>query len=490
MKTMPQSIRRRLLIRLVFAIVISWVIAIAFVHHAAYLEVEEVYDAALAQQSRVLATLMIHESEEEVAIRRNLRQLVVEAGPELVDRSPLFRELLSEYLDRSREQDYLTLLDRSSLPGHRYEAKIAFIVIDADDKVLLRSNMPVQFDEFTLGFSEREMEGETWRTYGLLEPKSQLRVQVGEQHAIREETVEYIVLNSLWPLFAALPFFALLIWVTVGSGLRPLKQVAVKVERRDTNSLVPISPDGVPSEVVPMVESLNRLFSRVKSALDNERRFTADAAHELRTPLAALKAMAQAKQLSSQNGEHEAFLQQIVKGVDRTSHLLEQLLTLARMESQSMTMTYLQPVDLIPQVLVVLADIGQMALSRNIDLSYEGEESGVMVKGYGPALQILSRNLIDNAIRYTPEGGQVRIAIETQPREVCLVIEDSGPGIPDEQMQRVFERFKRGEDEREEGSGLGLSIVRRIIELHQARIALENRASDNGLRVKVYFLRP
>ena len=482
---MPLSIRRRLLIRLISAIVASWVIALAFVYFAAYEEVEEVYDAALAQQSRVLATLMTHESEEELKIRRDLRQLVEEVGEGLIERSPLLRQLLTEYLEKQDLQDYLTLIDQQSMPGHRYESKIAFIVIDRNNQVLLRSNMPVSFDEFTPGFSERMMEGKLWRTFGLVEPESKLRVQVGEQQTIRRETVAYIVFNSLWPLLLALPFFALVIWLTVGSGLKPLQQLAIKIERRDPNSLVPISAESVPKEVVVMVEALNRLFSRVQSALDNERQFTANAAHELRTPLAALKAMAQAKQLSDPDGEHQAFLEQIVHGVDRTSHLLEQLLNLARMESQSMTMRHLQEVDLCRQVLEALSEIGPRAFDRDIELSYEGAEKGVMVLGYAPALQILIRNLIDNAIRYTPASGQVRLTIEDDAGEVRLIIEDTGPGIPDEQISRVFQRFKRGEDAKAEGSGLGLSIVRRIIELHQGRIALENLERVSGLRVRV-----
>jgi two-component system sensor histidine kinase QseC len=486
---MPLSIRRRLLIRLISAIVISWVVAIGFVYVAAYKEVEEIYDAALAQQSRVLATLMTHEAEEELRVRRDLQQLVEEVGRALIERSPLFRQLISEYLENQDAQDYLTLIDQKSMPGHRYESKIAFIVIDVNDTVLLRSNMPVAFDEFTLGFSERMMEGRLWRTFGLVEPVSKLRVQVGEQYAVRQETVEYIVFNSLWPLFAALPFIALLIWFTVSNGLKPLKQVALKVERRDPNSLVPLSSEGVPQEVVTMVESLNRLFTRVQKALDNERQFTADAAHELRTPLAALKTTAQAKQLSDHDGEHQAFLEQIVRGVDRTSHLLQQLLTLARMESQSMTMKHLQQVDLCKQVLEVLSQIGHYALDRDIDLSYEGVQEGVRVMGNGPALQIMIRNLIDNAIRYTPSGGRVSIGLQVESQEVCLVIEDTGPGIPTEQMHQLFRRFKRGENVQAEGSGLGLSIVRRIVELHQGRIELDNRSLDSGLRVNVYLRR-
>ncbi len=485
---MSVSIRRRLLIRLISAIVFTWAIAIVFVYYATYHEVEEVYDASLAQQARVLATLMRHQSKTQALIQHNLQELLEETDIDLRRPSLSVSRLLERRADQDDEQAFLNLIDQRHLPGHRYESKIAFTVTDAGDKVVLRSNIPFKFDRFTTGFDERELGGVRWRTFGLMEPVSQLRVQVGEKLTIRQELVEYIMLSTLWPLFAGLPFIALVIWVTVGSGLRPLKQVALKVERRDPNSLVPISHDGVPDEVVPMVESLNRLFTRVQNALDNERHFTTNAAHELRTPLSALKAMAQAKQLSLQheeNPEHQRFLQQIVSGVDRTSHLLEQLLTLARMESQSMSMRDLQQVDLAEQVLTVLSEIGQQALDRDIDLSFEGEPQGVLVEGYGPALQILIRNLIDNAIRYTPQGGWVRITVSRESTDACLTVEDSGPGIPDEQMSRMFQRFQRGEHQDVEGSGLGLSIVQRIIELHHGWIELSNLGAEGGLRIRV-----
>jgi two-component system sensor histidine kinase QseC len=200
--------------------------------------------------------------------------------------------------------------------------------------------------------------------------------------------------------------------------------------------------------------------------------------------------MVQAKQLGDHNGQHQIFLQQIIAGVDRTSHLLEQLLTLARMESQNMSMKLLQRIDLNEQVLETITEIGPMALDRDIDITYKGEESGVMVKGYRPALRILLRNLIDNAIRYTPTYGQIKIQIAPVPSEalnVCLTIEDTGPGIAQDQISKLFQRFRRGEATREEGSGLGLSIVRRIIELHRGRIEMENIISNPGLRVSVFL---
>jgi two-component system sensor histidine kinase QseC len=481
------SIRRRLLFRLITAIILCWVVAAWFVYFAAYREVEEIYDAALAQQARVLATLMSHEVIEEGKVKQDLQQLVNEIGMEVVQQSQVLMRVMDEYFGEEGDKDYLTLLSRENLPGHRYESKIAFIVISETGEVILRSHTSVAFSEFSRGFSEREMDEKRWRTFGMIEPESRMQVQVGEQLSVRQKTVKYIVLNSLWPLFLALPIIGFVIWFTVGGGLRPLKQVAQKVEQRDPNSLVPVSLDEIPQEVVPMVESLNILFARVKSALENERRFTADAAHELRTPLAGLKTMAQAKRLSEENSAHRPFLDQICKGVDRTTHLLEQLLTLARMESQTIVQEDFQRVDLADRVIQVLSVIGQQAIFRSIDLTFEGGDRPVYVKGYAPALEILIRNLVDNAIRYTPEAGKVRVLLQPNESKIDLIVEDSGPGIDEELLDEVFQRFRRGAESQAEGSGLGLSIVHRITELHHADISLSNINKNSGLRAVISF---
>lgn len=485
------SIRKRLLVILISAIVLCWSVAVWFVYLAAHREVEEIYDGVLAQQARVLGTLMHDEIREEKSTREDLRKLVDDLGEETIRNSPLLTKLVQEYLGKNGyNRTFLTLLPRASVPGHRYESKIAFIVFDGKGRVMMNSNMDIALEDFTQGFGQRPMGGKVWRTFGLRDPDTHLSVQVGEQLAVRQETVEYIVLNSLWPLLVALVLFAVVIWLTVGSGLKPLKQVAGKVERRDSNSLVPISRTGVPQEVVPMVDSLNRLFERVRCALENERRFTADAAHELRTPLAALKTLAQAKQLSDHEQEHSRFFEQIIKGVDRTTHMLEQLLTLARMDSQSMASMTLKRVDLAEQVVEVLSMIGQQALEKDIELVCESCDRQHFIAGHAPAIEILIRNLLDNAIRYTPDRGSVRIQIIRHEDWVSLVFEDSGPGIPESEMASMFQRFHRGSGSQTAGSGLGLSIVQRIVELHHGTIELRNREEGSGLRVSVLFREP
>ncbi|RLW60756.1 MAG: hypothetical protein B6D70_10220, partial [gamma proteobacterium symbiont of Stewartia floridana] len=295
-----------------------------------------------------------------------------------------------------------------------------------------------------------------------------------------------IVFNSLWPIIIALPLLGFIIWMMVGNGLKPLSTIADKVENRDPNSLDPISTEDVPSEVVPMVESLNHLFLKVHSALENERRFTADAAHELRTPLAALKTLAQAKSLSTEQA-HKGFLDQVIRGVDRATHLLEQLLTLARMDSQSFDESHTHQVDLQQETINVIAGIAGLALEKDIEISYDGPNDRVMVPGFSPAIQILLRNIIDNAIRYTPNNGEVTVKLVEQGSSARIEVHDTGPGIPESKQQGLYQRFRRGEDTKIQGSGLGLAIVKRIVDLHHASIEMENRENHAGLTVSVNF---
>ncbi len=488
-QTTNPSIRRRLLISLISTIIILWLISVYFVYLAAYHEVEEIYDAALAQESRILATLMVHEVEEDRKARVNLGDLVKELGQEVIDNSVLFRRFVDEFMADEREKDYLTMVPPERGFGHRYEAKLAFLIKGVDGRTYLRSNLPTSFNTFTEGYNNQIIDGKLWRMYGLTESSGQFHVQIGELMSVRQETVSEIVLNSLWPMIISLPMFGIFIWIVVGSGLKPLQSIADKVRRRDPNALDAISTQGVPSEAVPMVVSLNSLFHRVQRVLENERRFTADAAHELRTPLAALKTLAQAKSLADEGNGHRSFLDQVMRGVDRATHLLEQLLTLARMDSHTLEQSHVEEVDLHSETINILASLGAKALEKDIELAYEGIEESVLVPGYAPGIQILLRNIIDNAIRYTPENGEVCVKLEEDDTNLKLVVRDTGPGIPKEKQQGLYQRFRRGEGATTQGSGLGLSIVKRIVDLHHAVINMENRTDRNGLVVTVTFPR-
>jgi two-component system, OmpR family, sensor histidine kinase QseC len=480
------SIRRRLLISLISTILILWLIAAFFVYEDATHEVEEIYDATLAQGSRILATLMAHEIEEDKEVEKKLQLLVDELGGGIVNQSELLRSLLQKYSSSQEGKDYLTLIPRDLMNGHRYEANIAFLIKGTNGRTYLRSNLPSEFNEFKEGYHNVTIANRAWRMFGVKQVNGAFNVQVGELLALRQETVSEIVFNSLWPIMILLPMMGLLIWLMVGGGLKPLKIIARNVENREPNALDPIAVDNVPVEVAPMVESLNRLFHRVQSTLENERRFTADAAHELRTPLAALKTLAQAKSLGG-NLEHKDFLDQIIRGVDRLTHLLEQLLTLARMDSQAVGDTHVQSVDIQRETINILSTIASSALEKDIEISYDGPEDPVYVPGYSPAIQILLRNIIDNAIRYTPECGEVSVRLERQGDQVLLEVIDTGPGVPEGQQQGLYQRFRRGEAAQAPGSGLGLAIVKRIVDLHRAVIRMQNRTDRSGLKMSVLF---
>jgi two-component system sensor histidine kinase QseC len=483
------SIRRRLLISLISTIAILWLISAYFVYFAAYHEVEEIFDATLAQQSRILATLMVHEVEEDNQARVELQKLVKLLGEDLINSSDSFKRFINEFMADESEKDYLTMMPSERVSGHRYEAKIAFLIKGVNGRTYLRSNLPTTFNTFTEGYNNQFIDGKLWRMYGLKEPSGQFRVQIGELMSVRQETVSEIVFNSLWPIIVSLPMIGLFIWIVVGSGLRPLQSIADKVKNRDPKSLESISTHGVPREVVPMVTSLNSLFSRVQRVLENERRFTADAAHELRTPIAALKTLAQAKSLADEDHNHNDFLYQVIRGVDRATHLLEQLLTLARMDSLSLENSHVDEVDLHGETINILASLGPTALAKDIELAYEGIERSTLINGYKPGIQILLRNLIDNAIRYTPEKGEVLVKLEAHNSDIKLLVSDTGPGIPEEKQQGLYQRFRRGENTNNQGSGLGLSIVKRILDLHHARIDMENRKDRSGLNITVLFSR-
>jgi two-component system sensor histidine kinase QseC len=352
---------------------------------------------------------------------------------------------------------------------------------------MLRSQDGPPFQVNSEGYYDLKGGAGGWRVFGLNLPERGLRVQVGEQISIRQETVKDILINSLWPMFLSLPVLGLIIWASVGKSLQPLDKVAEKVERRDPNSLQPIPTDGVPGEVTPIVDSLNRLFERVQKALENERRFTANAAHELRTPLAALKTQAQVKQLDDTDGENAGFLNEIVGGVDRTTHMLEQLLTLARADAMQRDIILQRRIDLRSVVTDVLASITERALEKQIELSLNSPDSSVNIHGDEATLSILVRNLVDNAIRYTPSGGEIQIRLVPEAASAQLVVEDNGPGIPQAKREDLFQRFQRGEGVEEQGSGLGLSIVKQIAELHGAVIALTDTNDGQGLRVIVSF---
>lgn len=486
------SLRRRLLAMLISSIVMVWLIVLALVYRAAEHEVREVFDADLTRSATILQTLLLHEVDEEQEMAVKIREITQELGSEGLGRYPLLAATLSDYAnDEGKEQ--LELVGAAQAAGDRYQAGLFFIARYADGTVMLQDRAAPDIQTAEQGYADITIDGHDWRVFTQRDAETGFVVQVGERHAFRAELVRYITRNTLTPFLAALPIIALLIWAVVGRALAPLDRVAAEVSRRAPDALDVIDEVDTPREVHTLLSALNKLFARVSDAIERERRFTADAAHELRTPLAALKTHLQVAHGRTSDSQVLQSLDQALQGVDRATHSVEQLLVLARADADQTRTLVNARVDLTEAAAWAVASLSQMAVEHDIDLGLEAEQS-VMVRGDLASLQTLLRNLVDNAVRYTPAGGKVTVAVGagsgTGASGPWVSVKDTGKGISAEERSDVFNRFHRGAGEQaagSSGSGLGLSIVSRVARMHGASIELGEGLQGKGLGVTVNF---
>jgi two-component system sensor histidine kinase QseC len=482
------SLRRRLLVSLISTIVVVWLIVLALVYRAAEHEVREVFDADLTRSARILQTLLLHEIEEEREMAEKIGDITVELGSDGQERYPILAATLRDYADReAREQ--LELLGAAQSAGDRYGAGLIFIARYADGTVMLRDRAAPDIPPAEQGHADIGIGGHDWRIYTLRDAQTGFVVQVGERHVFRAELVRYITRNTLMPFLLALPIIALLIWAVVGRALAPLDRVAAEVSRRAPDALEVIDERESPREVRGLLEALNGLFTRVRDTIDRERRFTADAAHELRTPLAALKTHLQVARSRTAELPTRQSLDQALEGVDRATRSVEQLLILARADAEQTKVLVNAQVDLKEAAVWSVAALSQLAVERDVDLGIEAPES-VLTRGDLGSLQTLLRNLVDNAVRYTPAGGKVTVAVGKDSHGPWVAVKDSGNGIGAQERAKVFNRFHRGAGEQaagSSGSGLGLSIVARVARMHGASVVLGEGLDGQGLGVTVTF---
>ncbi|WP_136418339.1 ATP-binding protein [Herbaspirillum sp. ST 5-3] len=340
------------------------------------------------------------------------------------------------------------------------------------------------FTRAMLGYTDVAAGNRLWRVYSLA-ARDRI-IQVAQPVDLRRDLAASAALRSLAPLLAFAPLMALLIWWLVGRSLLPLRRLAREVGQRDAHSLEQVSEADLPDEIAPMVKALNSLLQRLQRAFASQHAFVADAAHELRSPLTAVRLQLQLLERASDDIEKKAALAKLHEGVDRATHLIEQLLTAAQTDPNDRAAS-LQPIDLAELMRQALADVFMFAQAHGIRIEQEAPEK-VILQADAAGLRILARNLLDNAVRYTPEGGWVRVAIAEEAERVVLLVEDSGPGIPEAVRKRVFDRFYRGDTAGQTGSGLGLSIVKNIADQHGASIDLGS-SSAGGLSVRVVFPR-
>jgi len=272
------------------------------------------------------------------------------------------------------------------------------------------------------------------------------------------------------------------VWWAVYRGVAPIRRLGRALAERQALALQPVTLDGAPSEMMPMVDALNGLFARIGTLLESERRFTADAAHELRTPIAAIRMQAQVALGEADDVLRRHALQGTLDGCDRATRLVEQLLTLSRLEAAAMP--DMAPVDLCALGQQVVGEAALKAFGKNQTLEFEAAEPCSLL-GNETLLMVLVRNLVDNAVRYSPPAAQIKVAVRRQNGQLVLSVQDSGPGLDEADIERLGERFFRVPGSVESGSGLGWSITRRIADVHRLELRVERSAQLGGLAVRV-----
>jgi two-component system sensor histidine kinase QseC len=460
---MNLSIRKRLLLGLLTLVVISCSITLAKNYFDTRHEIQELFDAELAQAARVLMELSAHELYEQLAYEAQKSEGVSEHIPTQI---------------------------------HKYQQEIDFQIWIAGDHLAVRSeNAPNQpFIDVDEQFANRSFNDQRWRVYSITNDANNIRVQVGQHYEQRDQLSDSISIRLLTSFGIMLPLLAILILVSVGRAMAPLKKIAKQIENRQIDNLQPISLHNVPQEAQPMIKALNSLFQRLHLAFENIILFTANAAHELRTPLAAQKLHAQvAMQAKDDQARNEA-LSEVVASVNRATTLVEQLLTLSRLDPEDALKTN-ETADLFKVTEQQIADLVPQALAKNIEISLNAKGSQ-LVNGKAEMLGILVRNIVENAIRYTPKGGVVEVHIGPVYNEpgnthlsmphIILSVADSGPGVAPEEYNNLFERFYRAKGTTEEGTGLGLAMVKRIAEIHHTHVDL-CPSKYGGLQVDVPF---
>ena len=335
-----------------------------------------------------------------------------------------------------------------------------------------------------LGFSNVAANGTTYRVFSIQSAEQTL--QIAQDMAVRKQMAGNLALRTVAPIALMAPLLMLVVWWVVSRSLEPVERVRAQVAARQADDLSPVSDAGLPDEVVPLVHELNLLFGRVRTAFEAQQHFVADAAHELRTPLAALKLQVQSLERADDESARATAVARVGAGIERATRLVEQLLMLARQEASAAGGAAWTKVALDDLARRALADLHPVAQARAIDLGLRHADA-CSVPGQGDALDILLRNLLDNALKYTPAGGTIDLELYAAGETVVLTVEDSGPGIAPEERARVFDRFYRVAGSAAGGSGLGLAIVSAVAERHGATLALERSARLGGLCVRVTF---
>ncbi|WP_424630832.1 ATP-binding protein [Bradyrhizobium sp. SYSU BS000235] len=440
------SLRSRLFVILVAATGLIWFFAAGWIYVGAKQEVETVLDARLQEAARMVSSL-------------------VPNGMPSAGQGPTSNHVVD-------------------IPS--YERQLSCQIWSLDGQLVAKSSgaPATKFSDTRAGFSERKIDGETWRVYTIEDHAKGIRVLVGDRLSLRDHLVAELIKGLLAPTLLMIPLLGFLIWVSLDRGLRPLRLMADGLQARDADDMSPVDVGPLPKEIHPVVTSMNSLFAKVQAARQHEREITAFAAHELRTPLAGLKMQAQISMAASDKPTRDAALRQIVIAVDRTTRLVRQLLTVAKLDAvqQAEPNADINAGAVVDEIVSALP-----ATSAGIQVVVDPSLRRTVINTNRELLTLAIRNLHENALHHMPETGVIRWSAATTSDELAIFAEDEGPGIPSDELALATNRFFRGRHKSTVGSGLGLSIVDLAVRTSGARLSLQNRSDRSGLRAQIIW---
>lgn len=477
----PMSLSQRLMLLLGTVSLLYWIAIAGLTTSNNIAQLNELYDVHLARSAKAFLQLIDPDPD---AVQ----------GPVIVLTSDDIEQLLVGNADpdtgASAPVGGTRSADAHALNRLQYGIHLRYQLWRLNGTLLAYSkNAPIELITTQLGYSDAiDAQGQAWRHYSFHDAAHQVKVIVSEPHEFRQQLVGHLVIDAATPLVLGLPVLLLLLWLSIQRGLLPLAHLQREITRRQADNLELISTSRTPRELKPIVHALNALLQRVGRTIEQERRFTDDAAHQLRTPLAAIQAQLYAVRHQGDHAQRELATDLLQTSVARAVRLVNQMLALARLDPGQLQ-TELQDVQLDEIAETVCAELAPMALARDQTLELSAQPGLPPIRGNADMLSMLLSNLIDNAIHYTPRGGQIRVALSNTATGVRLVVSDDGPGVAKAERERVLERFYRVATQNEPGTGLGLAICQRIAELHQTRLELGDGLHGRGLSVCVEFRR-
>ena len=453
------SLRRQLLVAIFIPLLIVWLALVLLAFDKGQHEAEELLDGQLSLSARLLEAQIFHEE---------------------AHHAPGW------FTENNVDQKQTALIEKVDIQDRLpYEQELAFRISKESGPVILMSANAASMEHFPEpGFHVQVIDDVPWRIYVKKSSDKRFHLQVAHPLSSRDLIGLDVAERIAIPLFFAFPILMLLMYVSVTRSIRPLDRVATSLSTRTAEDLSPVSDQNIALELRPIIHAFNRLLERVGDSIKNERRFTSNAAHELRTPLAGTKLHAQLASATSDPVQREQFMVQVLEGLDRSQRLIEQMLRLARLDPENYQQLSHDNIDIRTLLLEVQDAEAEILNKKNQSLVLDVCSSLISLRGDEELLNVALCNLVGNAVRYSPAGTIITVGSWRNEKGYGLYVQDQGPGIAPEDLPTIAQRFRRGTDVREEGTGLGLAIVERIAALHHGELVMQNIPSG-GLRAEI-----